>query len=72
MFPNLRAEMARYEIKTKDVAEALNVSHKTINNKLSGKTPFMLQEALRIRDNFFPKASLEYLFTTEEKTEQAS
>lgn len=38
MFPNLNAELARKGIKTKDLAVRINISEKTANNKLSGRT----------------------------------
>jgi plasmid maintenance system antidote protein VapI len=63
MYPNLRAEMARYGIKTKDIAEALGISPKSVNNKMTGRHKgFRLDEAFKIKDTFFPGISIEDLF----------
>jgi len=72
MFPNLRAEMARNNIKITDIAGLLNVSEKTVRNYINGKTNISWFDSLKIKNTLFPKASLEYLFATEEKTEQTS
>ena len=68
MFPNLRAEMARNNIKAARLAELLEISYDSIINKLNGKTDFTRSEIFKIRDNYFPNLKLEYLFDTENKT----
>ncbi len=68
MFPNLRAEMARKNIKPKKLANILGISYDSIINKLNGKTDFTRSEIFKIRDTFFPGLKLEYLFETEEKS----
>jgi hypothetical protein len=62
MYPNLRAEMARYGVKSRDLAKALKVSQKSVNNKMSCATDFRLDEAVSIRNIFFPELKLDYLF----------
>ena len=64
MFPNLRAEMARKEIKTKHIMELLGVSLRTAENRLNGRVPLNLPEMLKIRDGFFPEMTIDYLFFT--------
>lgn len=64
MFPNLKAEMARKNIKCAAVAEILNLSYDSVINKLNGKTDFTRAEVFKIRDTYFPSLSLDYLFKT--------
>jgi plasmid maintenance system antidote protein VapI len=64
MFPNLRAEMARKNIKCITLAETLGISYDSVINKINGKTEFTRVEIFKIRDTFFPDLSLEYLFGT--------
>ena len=66
MFPNLNAELARKKIKTKELAKILNVSIKTANNKLSGRSEFTLSEIITIAA-MFPKATIAELFKKEEE-----
>lgn len=69
MFPNLRAEMARNNIKSVQLAEVLNISYDSVSNKMNGKTDFTRSEIFKIRDTFFPKFKLDYLFETENQNE---
>lgn len=63
MFPNLDAEMARLGLKRKDLAdEIFSGRTATVSDKLNGKYPLLLGEAIRIRATFFPDFSLDYLF----------
>jgi plasmid maintenance system antidote protein VapI len=64
MYPNLRAEMARHGVKTKDLAAALGVCQKSINDKMTCRTKngFSLDQAVKIRDAFFPGIRLDDLF----------
>lgn len=59
---NLRAEMARSGIKPKDLADFLAIRLATIYDKLNGHYDFSLDEALRIKNRFFPGEDFEYLF----------
>lgn len=65
MYPNLRAEMARYSIKTKDIAEILEVTPKTIRDKLNGKHDFTNSEMRKVRDKFFSVMTIDTLFLSE-------
>lgn len=62
MFPNLKAEMARRNIKVKDLASSIGVAPKTVYNRLSGRTEFTLSEMLTIKRHYFPDLTLDYLF----------
>jgi len=68
VYPNLEAEMARKGLKRKDLADVLNVRTATIYDKLNGKYPFTLNEAMKIRDNLFPDLTVDYLFSSEAVT----
>ena len=61
-YMNLMAEMARNNLKKADVAESIGVADKTFNNKLSGVSDFTFTEIVAIRDTFFPRLTLDYLF----------
>lgn len=62
MFPNLRAEMTRENIKTTDIAELLHVSEKTARNYLNGKTKISWLDVLTIQTKLFPELEIGYLF----------
>lgn len=62
MLLNLRAEMARINVKPKDLAELLNVRLATIYDKLNGRYDFSLSEAIKIKRHFFPNHDFENLF----------
>ena len=64
-YRNLEAEMKRSNIKRKDIAEKLNVRYATVTDKVNGKSKFSFDEALFIKNNYFPSLSLEYLFSDE-------
>lgn len=66
MLRNLKAEMVRNNIKTKDIAELLGVRDATVYDKLNGHYDFSFNEALTIKRKFFPKYDLEYLFDNQE------
>lgn len=63
MLPNLRAEMVRIGIKTTDIARAIGKTERSVRYKVSGQRSFSVEEALTIRDSFFPGLSVEYLFS---------
>lgn len=62
MFPNLRAEMTRKNLKTKDICKVLNVSEKTARNYLTGRTKISWLDVLIIREKLFPELEVGYLF----------
>ncbi|MFZ0578388.1 MAG: XRE family transcriptional regulator [Psychrobacillus psychrotolerans] len=67
MLRNLKAEMARADVKGKDIAEFLKVRDATVYDKLNGHYAFSFNEALAIKRRFFPESELEYLFDNQEK-----
>lgn len=62
MRSSLNAEMARCGIKTKDIAELLEITDKTARAKITGNSFFSDKEMKKIRDKFFPRLSIDYLF----------
>lgn len=65
-YVNLEAEIARKGLSKKEIAETLGVRLATVYDKLKGKYPFTLDEALKMKNKYFPEFTLEYLFYTEE------
>ena len=70
MFPNLKAEMARHEIKVKDISKILCVSEKTIRNYLNGKTKISWLDVLKIQNSLFPDLKVSYLFAITAKDQK--
>jgi len=68
MYKNLEAEMVRKGITRRDLAVLLNVRYATISLKLNGKSKLYYEEALKIKETYFPEYSVEYLFETKEQS----
>lgn len=64
MYPNLNAEMARYNVSPKELSEALNLGIETVYNKLLGRSKVSTIEAEKIRDAYFRTMTIDYLFST--------
>lgn len=60
-YQNLKAEMKRYGITQGEVAHFLSMSTNNVSLKINGKVPFTVDEAVMIRDKFFPDTTLDYL-----------
>jgi len=63
MYPNLEAEIARKGIHKKEIAKVWDCREATVYDKLNGKYRITLDEALSLRDEFFPGMRVEYLFS---------
>lgn len=63
MLGNLKAEMARINITTADIAVVIKKSDRTVRDRIKGKGQFSVPDATAVRDTFFPELTLEYLFT---------
>jgi hypothetical protein len=61
VFRNLRAEMSREGISKDDIAKCLDVNEKTVRTKLANGN-FVYKEMKKIRNSFFPKLTIDYLF----------
>lgn len=62
---NLFKEMKSKGVSQLQLAKTLNISRKSINNKLSGKNEFTQNEMFLTKNVFFPDLTLEYLFAKE-------
>lgn len=62
MYPNLRAEITRRNIKMADVAEAVGLSETHFSLKMTGKYGFTLKEAFAIKQFLKTKLSIDELF----------
>lgn len=63
-YRNLKAEMERFGISTKNIAECIGKNERTVRNKLNGDTDFSWSETCKIQHEFFPEISKDYLFGT--------
>lgn len=63
MYPNLNAEMSRYNINQKDISSALSIGSATLSEKMTGKKDFKLKECKKIKDLFFKNCTIDYLFS---------
>lgn len=61
----LVGEMAKNKISNKAVAILLGIHQNSVYNKIKGDSSFSVEEALLIRDNFFPGYDIDELFKTE-------
>lgn len=65
MFPNLKAEMARINVTCKDIGSAVGRSSEWVETRLQGKAKLPINDAIKIKQSYFPYASYEYLFADE-------
>lgn len=66
-YSNLKAEMARVEIKQRHIADVLGISVKSVSDRLRGKQKFKVHEAIKIRDSYFTDKTIDYLFSDKEE-----
>lgn len=64
LYPELKAEMAKKGISILDIANdpRINRTNSTMNQKLNGKSPILLDEAFIIKDLLKSDLSIEELF----------
>ena len=62
-YPNLTAEIAKRGIRPRDMAAMLDMSSRTLSNKMKGKTAFTWPEACKLKNKLFPDCEYEYIFT---------
>lgn len=63
----LEYRMKQEGVTRADLQELLNVSEKTIRNKLSGETDFTWEEVRTVRNTYFPTDDFVQLFEQTEK-----
>ena len=62
-------ELAKKNITNEAIADLLGIHRNSVYNKLKGITSFSVEEAIVIRDNFFPEYDINTLF--EKRAEKA-
>lgn len=62
MYPNLIIEVKKRNITQIEIAAVAGVTRDTVRNKMERNGAFTIDEALKIREKFFPEKSLEDLF----------
>lgn len=65
-YRNLKAEMARENITIKNLMDVTGKSRAGISNNLNGRGRFSVDDSLAIRNAFFPKLSIDYLFENDD------
>lgn len=65
MYRNLKDELRKKNMGTKEYAEFLDVSESTANNKINQTTEFTLPEYKKTCKFLFPEYNPDYLFATE-------
>nr|DAJ71525.1 MAG TPA: SOS-response transcriptional repressor [Caudoviricetes sp.] len=64
-YSNLKAEMGRKNVTIEAVAKILEIHRNSVANKLNGTSSFTIEEAMKIKNTFFPNLEYRYLFATE-------
>lgn len=68
MLKNLLNVLDEKSITYSQLAEAIGYKrYATVSEKVNGKTKFTFDEALKIKNVFFPEYDLEYLFYSEDE-----
>lgn len=66
MYKNLLKILSEKKITMKAYAEFLEISEKTVQNKVYGRTEFTLREATRTCSFICPEYKMDYVFEREE------
>lgn len=61
MLSNLKAEMARYDVDVKSVAQVIGKTERATKNRINGKVEISAEDIRLIRNAFFPACTLDYL-----------
>ncbi len=69
---NLRAEMARLGITNEMIAETIGVNPGTFSAKLNQRGRLKLEEAVEIREAYFPELTVDYLFEFQEAPKETA
>lgn len=62
VFLQVLAKMKAAHVSQEALAAKLRITPRSLRNKLQGKTPLTLDEAIAIRDSLSPEQELEVLF----------
>ena len=69
-YMNLKGEMAKKGITNESIANLLKIHRNSVYNKINGESKFSIDEALAIRNAFFPNYEVDTLFGEEEGGEK--
>ena len=72
VYINLKAEMSRKSITMETLSKFLGIHRNSVSNKLNGNSSFSIEEAIKIKNYFFPELSYKYLFETSEPERKSS
>lgn len=61
-YPVLEAEMGRNGIQKEQIQQLLKIDYSSVSQKVNGRRPFKVDEAIRIQETFFPYVSVNRLF----------
>lgn len=64
------SEIKKRKLKHKDIQEYLGVTKAMLSRKLHGRSGIRLDEAVKIRDNFFPDMTIDELFLGKKKEDE--
>ena len=62
MYPNVNAELGRLGWSRKDLSIEIGMRYMTLVDRLNGKYPLLLSEAIKIKSALGVSESLDYLF----------
>ena len=66
IYPNLEAEMRRHRVTQQDIASFIGRRPETVSKWMNGRAgEFSISMAMQVKDHFFPRCSVEYLFARE-------
>lgn len=71
-YPNLNAELKRYDITQDEMAERIGRRPETVNRWLNGKNKMPVEACFQIKEQLFPSMSVDYLFAEEPITHQGA
>ena len=71
VYPVLIGELARRGIKKNTIAKHICISERALYNKLSGNVSFTCDEAIAIKDFFFPDMDPQQLFAQADQQDSA-
>lgn len=61
-YPNLTAELKRYDISQEEMAARINTTPATVSRWMNGKQKMPVDACFRIKQTLFPNLSVDYLF----------
>lgn len=65
MYENLKAEMVRRNLTMSQLGEQCGMTLQKMSSRLNGRTPFLFEETLKIKDALKVQMELETLFQKE-------